>query len=245
MNCTACGKHIEGEGIAFCPYCGAKLTGPETGETPDDAAKVDPLIPDPEGEKWVRKAMEKTAYPDRKKILLKGREACPDNPAIEWELLFIGEEEKGRRRSIDYSVIKSWILEIYRKPGDFSAERRDRMRGELFDAPQLKKTLAMFEDPEKKQKEYLTRLCREYIDIFLEGNSQVMGTIFGFQFGRNPEKRIAEPVAEMIGRMREDEKLSPEQREQLWQSLYQAYAAKTKGNTGYLDELMPRETTDP
>lgn len=234
MNCTACGKTIEGEGIAFCPYCGAKLPE-QVQEQPDVKAPEDP-----EGEKWVQKARAYSAYPERKKILLKGREACPESPAIAWELLFIGEEAKRgwRSKGIDYSIIKCWILEIYRKPGDFPGEQRDRMRGEIFDSPQLKKTLALFEDPEKKQQEYLLRLSREYIDIFLEGSSEVMGNIFGFQIGRNIEKRLAEPVAVMIRRVKEDEALSPAQRELLWQSLYQAYAAKAKGNTKYLDDLL-------
>ena len=42
----------------------------------------------------------------------------------------------------------------------------------------------------------------------------------------------------MIARIRADEKLSPEQREQLWKALYQGYAARANGNTEYLDEML-------
>ena len=91
---------------------------------------------------------------------------------------------------------------------------------------------------EEKQKEYLLKLCREYVELFLEGSNQVMGNIFGFQLERNKEKKVAVPVAEMIGRIRTDEKLLPEQREQLWKALYQGYTAWANGKTEYLDEQL-------
>jgi hypothetical protein len=168
----------------------------------------------------------------------KGLEACPDSREIEWELLFIGEPEKKRGAGIDFSVIKSWILEIYRRPGELSEEKRRKMRSGFFEDPNLVRVLGRFEDPEAKQQEYLQRLCTEYVELFLAGNNQVMGRIFGLQLGRDPEKRLAVPVAEMIGRIRQDEELLPEQREQLWKALYRAYGIRTNGNTEILDEMI-------
>ena len=226
IKCIQCGKTLETEGIAFCPYCGGQLPA-ENAELRNE-----------EAEKWIRKALAVNSYPERKKILLKGQEACPESREIEWELLFIGEEPPKRMRGLDYSIIKSWILEIYYKPEEFSQENKDRMRSQLFDAPKLRECLNRFSNPEDKQKEYLQRLCREYVELFLEGNNQVMGTIFGFHIERNRDKRLAVPVAKMIERIRADEKLLPEQRDQLWKAMYQGYAARTKGNTEYLDEAL-------
>ena len=228
--CSQCGKTIEGEGIAFCPYCGAKLQAPEAQEPVN-----------PEAEKWIQKAMAVSSYPERKKILLKGLEACPDSLEIRWEMLFIGEEGPKKGKVINYSIIKSWILEIYWKPKDFSTEQKDRMRAELFDAPQLKETLALFEDPERKQEEYIQRLCREYVELFLEGNNQVMGNIFGFQIGKNKDRKLAAPVAQMIRNIRADEKLNPEQQEMLRRALYLAYSARTGGGTEHLDAALNDE----
>jgi len=226
--CGQCGKTVEGEGVAFCPYCGAKL--PETVE------KAEPV--NAEAEKWIQKALAVTSYPERKKILLKGLEACPGNREIEWELLFIGEQGPRKGKVFDFSIIKSWVLEIYRKPGDFSADRRDSMREQLFDAPQLKACLNRFENPERKQQEYLDRLCREYVELFLEGDNLIMGNFFGFRIERNKEKKLAAPVGEMIARIKADEKLSPQQREQLWKSLYQGYGTRTGGKMEHLDALI-------
>ena len=226
-TCSQCGKTIDGEGIAFCPYCGAKLSAEPAAE-----------IRNEEAEKWVRKALASTSYPERKKILLKGLEACPDSREIAWELLFVGEEAPKKGWGIDFSIIKSWVLEIYRDPKAFSEAKRNQMRTQLFDSPGLTGTLQMFEDPAAKLQEYLRRLCTEYVELFLEGSNQIMGNIFGFRLERNKEKKLAAPVAEMIGRIRADEKLLPQQREQLWKAMYQAYGARAGGKMEYLDELL-------
>ena len=228
-TCNHCGRIIEGEGMAFCPYCGEKLA--EQHQAPEEALSE-------AEEKWIRKAMAVASYPERKKILQKGLEECPDSRALEWEMLFIGEQPKKRPRSVDFSIIKSYVLEIYWKPGDFSEEQRDAMRSWFFDAPALVRCLNRFENPEDKQREYLLRLCREYVELFLEGSNQVMGSLFGFRMEKNKEKKVAEPVAEMIARIRKDEKLLPQQREQLWKALYQSYAAWANGKTEYLDERL-------
>ena len=227
--CNQCGKTIEGEGISFCPYCGAKITEEE----------AVPEVRNEEAEKWIKKAMAVTSYPERKKILLQGLAEYPDSREIRWELLFIGGDEPVKRgRAIDFSIIKCWVLEFYRKPGDFSKEQRDRMRSALFDSEQLKSCLALYDNPERKQQEYLQRLCNEYVEIFLEGNSQVMGNWFGFTINRNREKKLALPVSEMIRNIQNDKELNPQQREQLWKCLYQAYGIRANGKTEHLDALL-------
>ena len=155
-------------------------------------------------------------------------------------MLFVGTEEPKKRRVIamDFSIIKCYILEIYRTPEYFNAERRDRMRAQLFDDPQLLETCALFDDPQQMQREYLQRICREYLEIFLEGNNEIMGNWFGIRLERNKDKKLAVPIAKMIREVKKDGKLLPEQQEELVQCLVQAYAGKTGGKTEHLDALM-------
>ena len=148
MICRQCGKTIENEEAAFCPYCGTKLAAEKAPETVNE-----------EAEKWIRKARAINSYPEKKKILLKGLEACPGDRDIEWELLYIGEEGPKKGWALDFSIIKCWVLELYRKPGEFSEEKRNSMRSQLFEAPQLVSCLQKFEDPKQKQQEYLLRLA--------------------------------------------------------------------------------------
>ena len=211
MTCIKCGKEITGEGMAFCPYCGVRL---ETEKEKTVSA---------EAEEWIRKAMKVTSLPERKKILEEARRACPDDPAIDWELLFIGTPDpKPVRGKMDFSIIKSWLLQIYRKPEDFSEEKRDAMRQELFDSPQLKAVLAAFPDPEGRMREYLGRLCREYIDIFLKEDNQLMGNLFGFRVRRNQEKALEAAVSDMIRKIEADEQLTQERKQLLQEALLQA-----------------------
>ena len=224
MKCGQCGKEIIGEGIAFCPYCGAKL----------------PALPamaggDSRAAEWVRKALAVTSLPERKKILEKAKNACPDAPEIDWEMLFIGHKNpKPPRGKMDFSIIKSHLLQIYRMPEDFSGEERNRMRTELFEDPLLISILQQAKDPEEKMKEYLLRLCREYIDIFLEEDNRLMGSLFGFRTVRNKEKIIGGVVSEMIRRIALDDQLAPERQLLLKQAMIQAFTIRSGGKTEFL-----------
>ena len=211
MTCIKCGKEITGEGIAFCPYCGAKL----------ETVEKKPVSK--EAEEWVQKALKVTSLPERKKILEQAKTACPDSTEIDWELLFIGTPDpKPARGKLDFSIIKSWLLQIYRKPGDFSREKRDAMRRELFEGEQLQAALAAYENPEEKMREYLGRLCREYIEIFLKEDNQLMGNIFGLRIGRNRNKVLEEAVNNMIRLIEADEQLTAERKQMLKEAMLRA-----------------------
>jgi len=219
MKCARCGKEIAGEEIAFCPYCGEKILREKTPE------QTDPRV-----EEWIRKALAVSSLPERKKILDQAKAECPDSPEIDWELLFIGHKDpKPPKGRLDFSIIKSWLLQIYRTPGEFSDEKRNAMRKELFEDPQLISVLEASGDPEGKMEEYLYRLCREYIEVFLEEDNRLMGNLFGFRLGRNKEERLARPVSEMVHRMEADEALTPERREQLSRIMRQAFETRKGG----------------
>ena len=61
--CTRCGKKVDGEGLAFCPYCGEKLPAAEK--------EIKPAVRNEEAEKWVQKALGRTSFPERKKKRVK------------------------------------------------------------------------------------------------------------------------------------------------------------------------------
>jgi len=211
MNCLKCGKEIPGGEMAFCPYCGTRIASGAEKPVSGEAAA------------WIEKAMKVTSLPERKKILEEAKKACPEDPAIDWELLFIGTPDpKPKRGVIDFSIIKSWALQIYRVPGDFSSEKKAALRRELFDSPQLLAVLEGYDDPEAKHREYLERLCREYVDIFLKEDNRLTGTVFGFHLGRNRDKVIGDAMEEMITRVGKDEALTPEQRQMLQDAMRKA-----------------------
>ena len=228
MYCRQCQKNIEMEGTVFCPYCGSKLAE----ETAPEALESEEL-------KWLTKALAVTSLPERKKILMQGLQQYPDSKLLKWELLFIGEPAaKPARGRIDYSLIKCWILQIYLKPEEFSADEKTAMRKKLFDDPQLDQTAALFSDPEQKKTEYLERICRDYIEIFMEEDNRLMGSIFGFKREKNKEKYLAKPAADMIRRMKTDTGLTADQCKQLADSFYFAFSRRMNGKTEFLDEAL-------
>ena len=221
--CKHCGKTVEGTGLSFCPFCGAKLEGQKE-------------KPDTEAEQWIRKAMAVTSLPKRKEILEAALKACPDSREIRWEMLFIGEKDpKPPKGRMDFSIIKSSILQMYRFPDDYPDDKKETMRAQLFTDPKLISTLQLFGDPEAKHREYLERLCQEYIEVFMEDDNRLMNNFLGFRLSKNKEKLLAAPCAAIIGRIRTDTGLTGEQRSLLADVFYRAFSVRMSGKTEYLD----------
>ena len=229
--------------MMFCPYCGAKQE--EQPRTPEEKGKAEAPADrnlkerreNPEVAKLLEEALAVTSLKDREKKLMKARRAFPDSLAIEWELLFIGHPRKPPRGKIDFSIIKCYLLEIYRNPKDFTPERAEEMRREIFDDPQLRRVQELSGDPEQALEAYVQRLCLDYIEIFLEGDNRISGSLFGFRLERNLSKMLARPVAGMIGAIRQDQALTPEQQSLLTHGLYRGYEQRA-GGTARLDEAL-------
>lgn len=225
MICAKCGRIVEPQGAAFCPFCG----------TP---AEVRSAVPGPEAEKWLREAANTVSYPEKEKILLRAREACPDCFEIEWELLFIGQKKKPARGRIDFSMIRSYLLEIWLTPEEFTRAETNQMRSELFENEQLARCRRLSEDPEGMTEKYLYRLCREFIDLFMEGDSRIVRSLFGFRLDRNTDRVLSQHGAGMLIRIRQDAALEPVQKDQLYQAFYRALSEKLEGRTRYLEEAL-------
>ena len=110
---------------------GRELDGAEGPHLKDDSPYTDyaHLTYPIEGEYKMMKRRYSCFFGTDLEILLKGLKECPNSREIRWELLFTGEQEDKRRWTVDFSVIKCWVLEMYRKPGDFTEEKRKAPSG--------------------------------------------------------------------------------------------------------------------
>ncbi len=232
-QCIKCGKPLTVADAVFCPFCGADQRTAPPAEPVSQAVS-------PEAEKWLRQAEKASSIPARKKILLEARAVCPDCFPIEWELLFVGHGDKPHpRNQIDFSIIKSYLLEMYLTPEEFSEERKQMDRQELFGDPQLLRCLRMSGDPDRALQDYLLRLSREFIDLFLEGDNRISKTIMGFRLDRNPEKTLSRAAAGVLRNIQADEQLPDDRRRLLYQIFYQAFSIRLGGQTGWLDAEPP------
>ena len=223
--CASCRRELPVPGAAFCPYCGAPILRAEA-------------IP-PQAQEALD-AAQKTEDPvKRHALLMEARKTCPDCLAVERELLHLGRLHERNPKKLDYSVIKCFLLHPYLTPNEFSQEKKDAMRAELLESEQLRRCQALAPDADGFTREYLERLSREFIHLFLEGSNVYMRSLFGFTFRKNTAKVLAPPAAQMLLHMQNDSALNTVQREMLMNSFYRAFALQMDNDTAPLvDELQ-------
>jgi len=211
-----CNHEMADEGARFCSSCGAPMA---------DAA---PVPPSPLAER-----LAAATKPDQKYRII--REALAENPEdfeANEALLFLGRlHEKRRGRHIDFSVIKCHLMSIYDEPGRFPQAEYAAKHHELFEGEQLVRTMALANNPSAFWSAYLLRMAREYIDLFIRGDSRY--ATWGFGFSRSMDslaKSCAEPVRRMIERIRADASLDDERRAQVERAVRDGFAAVFPGH---------------
>ena len=124
-RCPSCRRELPVADGTFCPYCGAAL------------AKGDEL---PEPVRAALDAAGKENDPVKKyRLLCDAREAFPNCLPIEEELLFLGRLHERDGKNPTFDVIKCFLLHPYLTPKEFTPQKRDAMRQELFHHEQLER----------------------------------------------------------------------------------------------------------
>ena len=226
-KCPRCGKTVPADSAAaFCQYCGAPLG--------ENSPK-----PEKEAVRELMKQADRQTDPIKKHALLaKAMEEDPQSLAVGEELLLLGRLHERNPRKLDFSVIKSYVLNAYLEPEEYSDKQREAMRGEIFNHPDLARCLELCEDENAFLTRYLTRLSNQFIDLFLKGSSRYMRRFFGMGLESRAPKLLASPTARMINGMRADPLLTGEQRALLTHAFYGAFSAQMGGDTQWLDQAM-------
>jgi len=224
--CPQCRREMTEAAALFCPFCGARLTPASREETPRGAQEL------------LQKASEATSNRKKLALLRKAREQYPDCLAVEEEWLFQGKLPEKAAAVLDFSGIKSHLLNLYLIPEAFDEARQASMRQELFNDPQLHRCLSLTESPEAFLPHYLDRLCREFIQIFLFGSSQYMPRLLGIPLERNAAKALAKPAATILCAIRSDALLTPAQQGDLAAAFERAYQAECGGDMSWLRQAM-------
>lgn len=220
ITCPQCHKVInEQQQAAFCPFCGEKLS----------VSGLD------------LSAVRAESNPVKKHELLEALQAeHPDNLDIAEEILHLGRLYERGKRGVDFSIIKSYLLNVYLEPDQFKKEKGEAMRREIFHHPDLDNCLRLCDDQEIFLRRYLERLSEEFIRLFLKGSTQHMRSFFGYVNQSKAPKYLALPAAGMLRAMQRDGTLTAEQSAMLMRAFYTAFARQMNGETGYLDEALTR-----
>lgn len=225
--CPHCSREIEQQAALFCPFCGSSVSDTvlREGEPPEVKERLRAL----EDMNDLRK---------KHRLLLELEKEYPQSLLIAQEILMLGRLYERDKQAADFSIIKSYLLQLYLTPNQFKQDKQDAMREELFAHPQLLRCLSLCEEETAFLRTYLQRLSSEFIKLFLRGNSQYMRTFFGFTQHNRAPRYLAVPAARMLQNMLEDDGLAPARRELLAQSFYQAFSREMSGETEWLDKAL-------
>ncbi len=214
IHCAKCGGEMqvpEGQVPRLCPYCGSSLTSPS----------VSPL------EERLRAERD----PKRKyRIIQETLAASPDDFDANKALLFHGRLHEPMRKALDFSILKCHLLTVFDTPDEYSPQGLDDKYEELLQGPQLRKTMALAPDADAFFAEYLHRLAREYVDLFIRGDSKVAHAAFGFPRSQDSVARIcADRVSRMLRAVAVSDRLDANTRLLLRQALLDGFSALFPG----------------
>ncbi len=137
----------------------------------------------------------------KKSILDQAASLYPDDLAVQEELLHLGRLWQRDPRHLDYHIIKCYLLHVFEEPASETPDMRRQMLTELTEDPQLLRCRAMAgEGEEAFLRRYVTRMCRDYVKLFLVSSNSKNGTIMGLRIFPL-EKCLAKPVATMLHNM--------------------------------------------
>lgn len=225
--CPRCHQTAQMADAAFCPFCGAPMQQAQ----PDMPQELKQLL----------KKIDEQADPVKKhKLLTEAQEKYPDSLEVAEELLFLGRLHERSNRNVDFSIIKCHVWHMYLTPSDFSEEKKDAMRQELLAHPQLLRCLELAPDKDRYMRRYLERLAGEFVNLFLKGSSHYSRSIFGLRLDTRMDRVLADPAAHMLRCIYQDDQLTPQQRDMMYDAFYRAFLAEAGGKSTWVDELLEK-----
>ncbi|HSK69422.1 MAG TPA: hypothetical protein VLA21_09205 [Candidatus Limnocylindria bacterium] len=173
--------------------------------------------------------------------LLKAEEMDPADTEVQRRLILQGRLHERDPKRPDMSVIKSYLLHAFEHPEDHPPEQERAMARELFDDERLVRAMGLSPDPQAFLRRVLEDLSREYIRIFLLGDSRHVPKVFGISFRHSAEKYIARPARDVIANIFSSPYLSETESRTLARAFYRAFHEESRGDTKELDlQLGPQ-----
>ena len=202
LMCPRCGGEtpVGDHGGFACGECGGWLKVAPHGKAYVLVAAARELPGEKDALRLVDKAEKITDPVKKKKLLDEAERLCPDSLEVQRALLDLGDLWTRDLRTIDFHLIKSYLLHVFEAPEEDSPAMRRQMLEELTAHPRLLRCIDLAPDGEQFIREYVQWLCREYVNVFLKGSTQHSGRVFGLQLTRL-EKALARPTAKMLVNM--------------------------------------------
>ncbi|MDO4484740.1 MAG: hypothetical protein Q4C54_10045 [Clostridia bacterium] len=199
QKCPLCGQetNMAVSGTFACDSCGRMLREIRV-DTDMLLTAAGPMHPNEEKAiELVRRSQGEGKPEKRRKLILEAIDLCHDCLEAHRALLYLGWLGDKQHKKLDLHNIKSYLLHVFHEPEAESEDMRRQMIEELVNGPELNTCLALAPDRELFIREYLMHLCRQYITVFLKGDSSIAGRFMGLQLG-SIQPRVARWVVVMM-----------------------------------------------
>lgn len=173
--------------------------------------------------------------------LSRAEELAPEDLAVQRRLLLLGRLHERSAKTMDFSVIKSWLLHAFEHPDKHKEAEAKGMARELFDEARLKRCLELAPDRDAFLRGYLEELSKDYIRIFIAADNTHVPRVFGISFRGNLSRYLALPARDIISNILSSPWLSGEEATLLAKSFYRAFFDHVHGEVRELDRLLGAE----
>jgi len=173
--------------------------------------------------------------------LARAEQLAPEDLGIQRRLLLHGRLHERNPRDLDFSVIKSFLLNAFEHPEKHKPEDLRKMERELFDEPRLLRALELAPDRAAFLRGYLEDLSRDYMRIFISSDSGHVPKVLGFSFKGALPRYLAMPARDILKNIFSSPYLSREEAQVLAKAFYRAFFEQVQGETKALDAQLGPE----
>ena len=175
---------------------------------------------------------------DAHAFLARAEELDPTDLRIQKELLLRGDLHKRDSRNITFFVIKCYLLHGFEHPEKHSEDEKKMMARDLFDHERVHKCLAIAPDRTEFLKDYLYDLCREYVRLFIAGDTSHTRALLGITIASRQPLYLSIPAFDVLNNIFLCPYLTEEEQLLLGSAFYRAYHQHMEGRTEPLDERL-------
>jgi hypothetical protein len=173
--------------------------------------------------------------------LSRAEQLAPEDLNIQRRLLLHGRLHERNPKNLDFSVIKSFLLNAFEHPEKHRPEDLRKMERELFDEPRLQRALELAQDRAAFLRSYLEDLSRDYMRVFISSDSSHVPKVLGFSFKGALPRYLAMPALDILKNVFSSPYLSREEAQVLGKAFYRAFFEQVQGETKVLDAQLGPE----
>lgn len=232
INCNKCNNtlSIDLEKIkdkVFCPYCGNEIILNSSNKNED--LEIKSTIND------VLKNNDPVKIHEELVLLDKN---YPNNLDIKKALLLQGNLHLRNKKLADFSIIHSYMLNIYLEPNEIKKDKFNELHNELINGQRLNDCLKVANDKNKFLQQYYVDISENFINLFMKNSSRYIKSIMGIKIIKNEAKALSFYGAKIIKNIFNDSNIEENLKTTIAKSFYIAYGNVLGNEYQFINEYL-------